>query len=122
MPCAPHGTELLGAMSVMEDEGDRSGTGPGRWLGGGRDAVRHRAHGGEEEPLASLRAELRTLREENTRLNGPVPRESLVELCRELERSMVAFEAKLDALAAAPVELNAERLSERANRDGSTGG
>jgi hypothetical protein len=90
--------------------------------GGGGCALRPPPHGGEEEPLASLRAELRTLREENTRLNGPVPRESLLELCRELERSMVAFEAKLDALAAAPVELNAERLSERANRDGSTGG
>jgi hypothetical protein len=36
--------------------------------------------------------------------DGLVIRESLLEICREIERAMVAFEAKLDALATAAVE------------------
>ena len=92
------------------------------------------------EAIATLRAELLLLREENSRLkaaqhqpadvgrlldrarslsspdadadrrtrddetaqllvDGLVIRESLLEICQEIERSMVAFEAKLNALA-----------------------
>ena len=36
--------------------------------------------------------------------DGLVIRESLLEICREIERAMVAFEAKLDALADAAVD------------------
>ena len=36
--------------------------------------------------------------------DGLVIRESLLEICREIERAMVAFEAKLDALAMAAVD------------------
>ena len=36
--------------------------------------------------------------------DGLVIRESLLEICREIERAMVAFEAKLDALATAAVD------------------
>jgi hypothetical protein len=36
--------------------------------------------------------------------DGLVIRESLLEICREIERAMVAFQAKLDALATAAVE------------------
>jgi hypothetical protein len=36
--------------------------------------------------------------------DGLVIRESLLEICREIERAMVAFEAKLDALAAVAVD------------------
>lgn len=36
--------------------------------------------------------------------DGLVIRESLLEICREIERAMVAFEAKLDALATTAVE------------------
>jgi hypothetical protein len=36
--------------------------------------------------------------------DGLVIRESLLEICREIERAMVAFEAKLDALVAAAVD------------------
>ena len=36
--------------------------------------------------------------------DGLVIRESLLVICREIERAMVAFEAKLDALATAAVE------------------
>jgi hypothetical protein len=100
---------------------------------------------GEGEPIASLRAEILLLREENSRLkaaqhqradvsglldraralsspdadaqrdtlgdetaqllvDGLVIRESLLEICHEIERSMVAFEAKLNALASAAVD------------------
>jgi hypothetical protein len=61
--------------------------------------------------------------DENAQLlvDGLVMRESLLEICREIERSMVAFEARLDALAAAPVQLASERLSEHANGNGSLG-
>jgi hypothetical protein len=54
-------------------------------------------------------------------VDGLVIRESLLEICREIERSMVAFEAKLDALAAAPVQLARERSPEHANGNGSRG-
>jgi hypothetical protein len=36
--------------------------------------------------------------------DGLVIRESLLEICREIERAMVAFEAKLDALGTATVD------------------
>jgi hypothetical protein len=36
--------------------------------------------------------------------DGLVIRESLLEICREIERAMVAFEAKLDALGTAAVD------------------
>jgi hypothetical protein len=36
--------------------------------------------------------------------DGLVIRESLLEICREIERAMVAFEAKLDALATAAID------------------
>ena len=51
-------------------------------------------------------AERRTLDDETAQLlvDGLVIRESLLEICQEIERSMVAFEAKLNALASAAVD------------------
>jgi hypothetical protein len=40
-------------------------------------------------------------------VDGLVIRESLLEICQEIERSMVAFEAKLNALASAATERTA---------------
>jgi hypothetical protein len=44
--------------------------------------------------------------------DGLVIRESLLEICREIERAMVAFEAKLDALAAAAVDRSSPVVTE----------
>jgi hypothetical protein len=44
--------------------------------------------------------------------DGLVIRESLLEICREIERAMVAFEAKLDALATAAVDRPANLVAE----------
>jgi hypothetical protein len=44
--------------------------------------------------------------------DGLVIRESLLEICREIERAMVAFEAKLDALASAAVDRPSPALAE----------
>jgi len=44
--------------------------------------------------------------------DGLVIRESLLEICREIERAMVAFEAKLDALATAAVDRPGNPLAE----------
>ena len=38
-------------------------------------------------------------------VEGLVIRESLIEICQEIERSMVMFEARLDALASAADQL-----------------
>jgi hypothetical protein len=51
--------------------------------------------------------------------DGLVIRESLLEICREIERAMVAFEAKLDALASAAVDRPGPALAE-GNGNGST--
>ena len=53
--------------------------------------------------------------------DGLVIRESLLEICREIERAMVAFEAKLDALATAAVDRPSAAAAEHeGNGDGST--
>ena len=53
--------------------------------------------------------------------DGLVIRESLLEICREIERAMVAFEAKLDALATAAVDRPGNPVAERSgNGNGST--
>jgi acetyl-CoA acetyltransferase len=52
--------------------------------------------------------------------DGLVIRESLLEICREIERAMVAFEAKLDALATAAVDRPGPAPAENGNRNGST--
>jgi hypothetical protein len=52
--------------------------------------------------------------------DGLVIRESLLEICREIERAMVAFEAKLDALATAAVDRPSPAPAEHGNRNGST--
>ena len=44
--------------------------------------------------------------------DGLVIRESLLEICREIERAMVAFEAKLDALATAAVDRPSAAVAE----------
>ena len=51
-------------------------------------------------------AERHTLDDETAQLlvDGLVIRESLLEICQEIERSMVAFEAKLSALASTAVD------------------
>jgi hypothetical protein len=46
--------------------------------------------------------------------DGLVIRESLLEICREIERAMVAFEAKLDALGTAAVDRSGTPVTERA--------
>jgi hypothetical protein len=51
--------------------------------------------------------------------DGLVIRESLLEICREIERAMVAFEAKLDALASTAVDRPGPALAE-GNGNGST--
>lgn len=52
--------------------------------------------------------------------DGLVIRESLLEICREIERAMVAFEARLDALATAADERPGSPLAESAgNGNGS---
>ena len=52
--------------------------------------------------------------------DGLVIRESLLEICREIERAMVAFEAKLDALATAAVDRPGPGPAEHGNGNGST--
>jgi hypothetical protein len=53
--------------------------------------------------------------------DGLVIRESLLEICREIERAMVAFEAKLDALAIAAVDRPTSAAAEHgAKGNGST--
>ena len=52
--------------------------------------------------------------------DGLVIRESLLEICREIERAMVAFEAKLDALASAAVDRPSPAPAEHGNGNGST--
>jgi acetyl-CoA acetyltransferase len=52
--------------------------------------------------------------------DGLVIRESLLEICREIERAMVAFEAKLDALATAAVDRPGDPVAEHSgNGNGS---
>jgi acetyl-CoA acetyltransferase len=51
--------------------------------------------------------------------DGLVIRESLLEICREIERAMVAFEAKLDALASAAVDHPGPAPAEHGNGNGS---
>jgi acetyl-CoA acetyltransferase len=51
--------------------------------------------------------------------DGLVIRESLLEICREIERAMVAFEAKLEALASAGLERAGPVLAD-GNGHGST--
>jgi hypothetical protein len=51
--------------------------------------------------------------------DGLVIRESLLEICREIERAMVAFEAKLDALATAAVDRPSATVAEGGNGNGS---
>jgi hypothetical protein len=51
--------------------------------------------------------------------DGLVIRESLLEICREIERAMVAFEAKLEALASAALERPGPALAEHRNGNGS---
>jgi hypothetical protein len=46
--------------------------------------------------------------------DGLVIRESLLEICREIERAMVAFEARLDALGTAAVERPGPAASDHA--------
>jgi hypothetical protein len=70
---------------------------------------------GAADSRAALEAEIVLLREENARLKadetsqmlveGLVIRESLIEICHEIERSMVIFRARLDALASAADQL-----------------
>jgi hypothetical protein len=57
-----------------------------------RRTDRGEAMAGESESLDAVRAELL--------LEGLLIRESLLEICQEVERSMVAFEGKLNALVA----------------------
>ena len=53
--------------------------------------------------------------------DGLVIRESLLEICREIERAMVAFEAKLEALASAALERPGPALADgNGNGNGST--
>ena len=53
--------------------------------------------------------------------DGLVIRESLLEICREIERAMVAFEAKLDALATAAVDRAGNPVAQHAgNENGSS--
>jgi hypothetical protein len=54
--------------------------------------------------------------------DGLVIRESLLEICREIERSMVAFEAKLDALATMAIDRPASAGAEHANANGNGNG
>ena len=53
-------------------------------------------------------------------VEGLVIRESLLEICREIERSMVAFEAKLDALATMAIDRPAAAGPEHGNGNGAT--
>jgi hypothetical protein len=53
-------------------------------------------------------------------IDGLVVRESLLEICREIERAMVAFEARLDALEATAVDVpEPVWFSDRRNGNGS---
>jgi hypothetical protein len=75
-------------------------------------AARHR-----QDDVGDLRERLRSLREEEVDrgnladetaqmlVEGLVIRESLIEICHEIERAMVVFEARLDALASAAHQL-----------------
>jgi hypothetical protein len=71
-------------------------------------AARHKPHNVESMPerTRSLRSEeldRGDLADETAQIlvKGLVIRESLIEICHEIERSMVLFEARLDALASA---------------------
>jgi hypothetical protein len=75
-------------------------------------AARHRQHdvGDLLERARSLRSqqvERGNLADETAQMlvEGLVIRESLIEICHEIERAMVVFEARLDALASAADEL-----------------
>jgi hypothetical protein len=75
-------------------------------------AARNRQHDVEDllERARSLRAgeiERGNLADETTQMlvEGLVIRESLIEICHEIERAMVVFEARLDALASAADQL-----------------
>ena len=54
--------------------------------------------------------------------DGLVIRESLLEICREIERSMVAFEAKLDALATMAIDRPAAARAEHSGGNGNGNG
>jgi hypothetical protein len=54
--------------------------------------------------------------------DGLVIRESLLEICREIERAMVAFEAKLDALATMAIDGPASPPAEHGNGNGNGNG
>jgi hypothetical protein len=75
-------------------------------------AARHQQHNVGEllERARSLRAEeveRGNLADETAQMlvEGLVIRESLIEICHEIERAMVVFEARLDALASAADQL-----------------
>jgi hypothetical protein len=69
--------------------------------------------------LSSAEPDRDTLEDDTAQLlvDGLVIRESLLEICQEIERSMVAFEAKLNALASAP----AHRSPGPVTRNGTNG-
>jgi hypothetical protein len=54
--------------------------------------------------------------------DGLVIRESLLEICREIERAMVAFEAKLDALATMAIDRPASGPAEHGDINGNGNG
>lgn len=68
-------------------------------------AARHQAPDiaallGRARSLPAMRTDAASLADETTRvlIEGLVIRESLLEICQEIERAMVSFEAKLKAL------------------------
>jgi hypothetical protein len=91
-------------------------------------AARHQRHnvGDLLERARSLRAEEvdhGNLADETARMlvEGLVIRESLIEICHEIERAMVVFEARLDALASAADQL-VPLQGETQGRDDGVGG
>ena len=62
---------------------------------------------GNARSLGSMPVERGNLADETAQMlvEGLVIRESLIEICHEMERSLVSFEARLDALATAADEL-----------------
>jgi hypothetical protein len=76
---------------------------------------------GRARSLSSAKVDRDGLTDETAQMlvDGLVIRESLLEICQEIERSMVAFEAKLSALALAAADHTPPTGIDQANGNGS---
>jgi hypothetical protein len=114
-----HGSESLASLDaevvLLREENARLKSAPHQPTDIGRLLGRARS-------LSSSQIDRDGLSDETAQMlvDGLVIRESLMEICQEIERTMVAFGAKLDALAIAAAEREPVQAATHANGHGPT--